>query len=181
MMLAMSFLRGLLIGSVKASLVIYGFVFCFISLLNFLHYKGIHPMQWMQNNIIKNSIPSIIPGSERTRLSNFSVMNYIILTFYLFIFTVIYFDFQGWIYFKNWGKGNAETLGRKFCYMYLLPFTAHFLMRIIYDVQIYCGCEDNAVTPYLKVISVFFPIIFNVFFATWYLMVRLIVCTLIVK
>ena len=61
------------------------------------------------------------------------------------MFTVIGFDFQGWIYSKNWGKGNAETLGRRFYYIFLLPFTAQFLMRIIYDMQIYCSCEDNAV------------------------------------
>ena len=170
MMLAMSFLRGLLIGSVKASLIIYGFVFCLISLLGFLRKDQ---KKWMDNTI-SGIIP---PGSERNRFSHLSVMNYILLTFYLFIFTVIYFDFQGWIYSKNWGKGNAETLGRKFYYMYLLPFTAHFLMRIIYEMQIYCGCEDNAVTPYLKVSFALIPIIFNVFFATWYLMVRLIVCT----
>ena len=117
-------------------------------------------MEWIENNIIPNDF--INPNSERSRLSHFSVMNYILLTYYLFMFTVIGFDFQGWIYSKNWGKGNAETLGRKFYYMYLLPFTAHFLMRIIYEMQIYCGCEDNAVTPYLKVSFALIPIIFNV-------------------
>ena len=171
-MVAKSFLRGLLIGSVKASLVIYGFVFCLISLLSFLYCKGNHPMEWMENNI-----PGIKPGSEHTRLSFLSVNNYMILAWYLFIFTVICFDFHGWIHSKNWGKGNAETFGRKFYYILLLPFTAQFLMRIIYEMQIYCSCEDNAVTPYLKISFGFIPIIFNVFFATWYLMVRLIVCT----
>ena len=169
-MVAKSFLRGLLIGSVKASLVIYGFVFCLIALLSFLRNDQ---KEWMDNTI-SGIIP---PGSGRIRFSHLSVMNYILLTYYLFMFTVIYFDFHGWIYSKNWGKGNAETFGRKFYYILLLPFTAQFLMRIIYEMQIYCSCEDNAVTPYLKISFAFIPIIFNVIFATWYLMVRLIVCT----
>ena len=158
MIVAKSFLRGLMIGSLQVSLFIYSLVFGLFGLDCFLHSKGIDLPD-------PENIPGIIPGSERTRLSLFSVFNYISLVFYFSYLVSICFNFQRFL--RNWGNGNVERFGRKFYYMFSM-FPVHLLIRIVYEMQINCGCEDNALTPYLKVISGFIPIIFNVILMTSY-------------
>ena len=157
MIMAKSFLRGLMIGSMKLSLFVYSLCIVVFALCWFLHTKGI---DWMEPKKVPGNVPGSMVPEKLTRLSPFSILNYMCLAFYFLYFARICFKFQHFLEMKEWGNGNVEQLGRRFYYMFSM-FPVHLLFRVIYEMQINCGCEDDEVIPYLKVLAAFTPLISN--------------------
>merc|ERR1712183_471979 len=99
-----------------------------------------------------------------TRSSLISVINYIVLTMQFFLLTMRCFDFQG---FLESMKGNVEKCGRNFSFNVTM-FSFFLVFRIMYEMQINCGCYDYPLINYLGLIATFLPIIFNALFMISY-------------
>ena len=160
-MVAKSFLRGLMLGSLQVSVLLYSLGIVLFALFWFLHSKGI---DWFEPKMVPGAVPGTMVRAKLTRSSLVSVINYIVLTMQFFQLTMRSCDFQG---FLESMKGNVEKCGRIFCFN-LVMFSFFLVFRIVYEMQINCGCYDYPLINYLSLIAIFLPIIFNALFMISY-------------
>ena len=104
-----------------------------------------------------------------TRSSNFSRLNIIILTMQtLFIFAKSYNIFARKKAGEPYEWGPSEW-GR-FLSFFFVVFFYQIILRVIYEIQIKCGCDakEDPLVAYLQIIRTFIPIIFNIIFVIFY-------------
>ena len=158
MMVAKSFLHGLMLGSFRISLVYLSLVFVMAALFWFLHTQGI-------------DIKILHADPEKfTRSSAVSVINFIILTYSFFSLAIHCCNLWNILNFEVFLKsmnGNAEKSGRAFC-LVAITFFASLLFRVIYEMRINCGCNDDPRIINLSQMIGLLPMIFNVLFLTSY-------------
>ena len=167
-MVAKSFLRGLMIGSLQLSLALYSAGIISFAFVWFLHTNGFDWIleDWIGPKMVPGAVPGTMVREKLTRSSLFSILLYIGLALHFFILTMRCCDFQGFLNYSM--KGDVEKCGRNFCYT-LIGFSLMLVLRIIYEMQINSGCYDYPpLINYLSLIMIFLPIIFNALFMISY-------------